>query len=67
MNINSYGLSHSEIPGSKIVCIYPRLIAAYHVLHHLYIPEAFTIRPYVLDLHLLLISSIVYLQIDNIL
>ena len=33
------GLSHSEIPGSKIICIYPRLIAAYHVLHRLREPR----------------------------
>ena len=26
------GLPHSEIPGSKVVCTSPRLIAAYHVL-----------------------------------
>ena len=29
------GLSHSEIRGSKVICTYPRLIAAYHVLHRL--------------------------------
>ena len=33
------GLSHSEIRGSKIICIYPRLIAAYHVLHRLCEPR----------------------------
>ena len=32
-------LSHSEIPGSKIICIYPGLIAAYHVLHRLCEPR----------------------------
>ena len=32
-------LSHSEILGSKIICIYPRLIAAYHVLHRLREPR----------------------------
>ena len=26
------GLSHSEIPGSKVICTSPELIAAYHVL-----------------------------------
>ena len=31
--MNPAGLPHSEIPGSKVVCTYPRLIAAYHVLH----------------------------------
>ena len=29
------GLSHSEIRGSTVICTYPRLIAAYHVLHRL--------------------------------
>ena len=29
------GLSHSEISGSKVICTYPELIAAYHVLHRL--------------------------------
>ena len=29
------GLSHSEIRGSQFICNFPRLIAAYHVLHRL--------------------------------
>ena len=29
------GLPHSEMSGSKVVCTYPSLIAAYHVLHRL--------------------------------
>ena len=33
------GLSHSEIGGSKIICISPPLIAAYHVLHRLREPR----------------------------
>src|SRR3712207_5711094 len=33
--LQTAGLSHSEICGSKIICIYPQLIAAYHVLHRL--------------------------------
>ena len=33
------GLSHSEIPGSKDICSYPGLIAAYHVLHRLREPR----------------------------
>ena len=33
------GLPHSEIPGSKLVCSSPRLIAAYHVLHRLLTPR----------------------------
>ena len=33
------GLSHSEIRGSKVICTYPRLIAAYHVLRRLHEPR----------------------------
>lgn len=33
------GLSHSEISGSKVICTYPGLIAAYHVLHRLHEPR----------------------------
>ena len=33
------GLSHSEIRGSMAICAYPRLIAAYHVLHRLNEPR----------------------------
>ena len=33
------GLSHSEISGSKVICTYPKLIAAYHVLHRLHEPR----------------------------
>ena len=29
------GLSHSEIRGSRVICTFPRLFAAYHVLHRL--------------------------------
>ena len=29
------GFTHSEIPGSKVICTSPGLIAAYHVLHRL--------------------------------
>ena len=32
-------LPHSEIAGSKVVCTYPTLIAAYHVLHRLLEPR----------------------------
>ena len=37
--LQTTGLSHSEIPGSKDICSYPRLIAAYHVLHRLREPR----------------------------
>ena len=33
------GLSHSEISGSMVICTYPKLIAAYHVLHRLREPR----------------------------
>ena len=32
-------LSHSEILGLKVICTFPRLIAAYHVLHRLCEPR----------------------------
>ena len=32
-------LSHSEICGLTVVCTYPQLIAAYHVLHRLSTPR----------------------------
>ena len=32
-------LSNSEISGSKVICTYPKLIAAYHVLHRLREPR----------------------------
>ena len=35
----SGGLPHSEIPGSKLAHSSPRLIAACHVLHRLYMPR----------------------------
>ena len=37
--INRTGLPHSEILGLMRVCRYPRLIAAYHVLHRLPVPR----------------------------
>ena len=38
-DITQNGFSHSEIPGSKVVCTSPRLFAAYHVLHRLHVPR----------------------------
>ena len=37
--ISRRGLPHSEIPGSKLVCSLPGLIAAYRVLHRLLAPR----------------------------
>ena len=37
--LQNVGLSHSEIFGSKVICTYPKLIAAYHVLHRLREPR----------------------------
>ena len=36
---NQHRLPHSEICGSKCICHYPQLIAAYHVLHRLLAPR----------------------------
>ena len=33
--LQTAGLSHSEIAGSRVICTYPALFAAYHVLHRL--------------------------------
>ena len=33
------GFPHSDIPGSKVACTSPRLIAACHVLHRLLLPR----------------------------
>jgi hypothetical protein len=33
------GFPHSDISGSKDVCSYPKLFAAYHVLHRLFAPR----------------------------
>ena len=37
--ITPAGLPHSEIFGSKAICTFPKLIAAYHVLHRLREPR----------------------------
>src|SRR6188768_2416019 len=37
--ITRRGFPHSDIPGSKLVCSSPRLIAAYCVLHRLLAPR----------------------------
>ena len=37
--INHGGFPHSEISGSKVICTFPKLIAAYHVLHRLHVPR----------------------------
>ena len=37
--LQAAGLSHSEILGSMVICTYPRLIAAYHVLLRLREPR----------------------------
>jgi hypothetical protein len=39
LGISREGLPHSEIPGSKLVCSSPGLIAAYRVLHRLLAPR----------------------------
>ena len=42
LDITQDAFSHSEIPGSKVVCTSPRLIAANHVLHRLHVPVSYT-------------------------
>ena len=37
--MNPSEFPHSEIPGSKLICSSPRLIAAYHVFHRLPVPR----------------------------
>ena len=37
--LQTAGLSHSEISGSMVICTYPKLIAAYHVLLRLREPR----------------------------
>ena len=37
--MNQSGFPHSDIPGSKVVCTSPGLIAAYRVLHRLLVPR----------------------------
>ena len=39
IHLQCIGLPHSEICGSKVICTYPQLIAAYHVLHRLWEPR----------------------------
>ena len=39
MTAEAAGLSHSEIAGSRVICTYPALIAAYRVLHRLREPR----------------------------
>ena len=50
-----YEFPHSEIPGSKLMCSSPRLIATCYVLHRLLVPRH---SPYAL-------SSLTYLKIRN--
>ena len=51
--LQTAGLSHSEIPGSKVICTSPGLVAAYHVLHRLREPRH---PPYALSYFLRLVS-----------
>ena len=37
--LHTFRLSHSEINGSRVICTYPLLIAAYHVLLRLNEPR----------------------------
>ena len=53
--VNPARFPHSEIPGSKLVCSSPGLIAAYHVLHRLLTPRH---PPYALNNLTLLIRLV---------
>jgi hypothetical protein len=44
------GLPHSDTRGSQAVCAYPRIFAACHVLHRLWMPRHPRTRPYLLSL-----------------
>ncbi len=48
------GFPHSEICGSKVMCTYPQLIAACHVLHRLLVPRH---PPYALNIFLCIIRD----------
>ena len=56
--LQTAGLSHSEIPGSKVICTSPELVAAYHVLHRLREPRH---PPYALSYFLRLVSYHLFL------
>ena len=43
--------SHSDIPGSKVACAYPGLIAACHVLHRRLVPRHPPLCTLLLDRH----------------
>ena len=46
MRVYRIGFPHSEISGSKVICTFPKLIAACHVLHRLLTPRH---SPYALN------------------
>ena len=58
--MNLKGFPHSDIPGSKLVCSSPGLIAAYRVLHRLLAPRH---SPYALSS---LTTSVFALTLDGI-
>ena len=50
--IATAGFPHSDIRGSRSICLSPRLFAAYHVLLRLREPQASPVRPYLLSFFL---------------
>ena len=60
LHITGARLPHSEISGSKRICRYPKLIAAYHVLHRLLAPRHPLCALYSLfpSLHLKLVCTV---------
>ena len=53
-DLQTGGLSHSEICGSRDICSLPQLIAAYHVLHRLREPRH---PPYALNYFLFILYT----------
>ena len=47
--IATAGFPHSDIRGSRSICLSPRLFAAYHVLRRLREPQASPVRPFLLS------------------
>ena len=59
-------LPHSDIAGSKVVCTYPTLFAAYHVLHRLPEPRHPPFALFFLFLCEIVVASHIWLTPTNI-
>ena len=58
--IATAGFPHSDIRGSRSICLSPRLFAAYHVLLRLREPQASPVRPYLLSFFLFAFSNMTF-------